>query len=135
MDLRSTLSAVADYIPGDVENVLAAASAYLPDDLEKAISGAASYIPTEISLGSTVQFMLFFAAASLILGFMGRVFLGKRSSLNHSLSAAMGILFIYAVAIVSTPSTRGRWMRCCPPCPLSGLRESICWSSPFSGRR
>ena len=44
--------------------------------------------------------MLFFAAASLILGFMGRVFLGKRSSLNHSLSAAMGILFIYAVAIV-----------------------------------
>ena len=31
---------------------------------------------------------------------MGRVFLGKRSSLNHSLSAAMGILFIYAVAIV-----------------------------------
>ena len=100
MDLRSTLSAVADYVPGDVENVLAAASAYLPDDLEKAISGAASYIPTEISLGSTVQFMLFFAAASLILGFMGRVFLGKRSSLNHSLSAAMGILFIYAVAIV-----------------------------------
>lgn len=59
MDLRSTLSAVADYVPGDVENVLAAASAYLPDDLEKAISGAASYIPTEISLGSTVQFMLF----------------------------------------------------------------------------
>ena len=44
--------------------------------------------------------LLFFAAASLILGFMGRVFLGKRSSLNHSLSAAMGILFIYAVAIV-----------------------------------
>ena len=99
MDLRSTLSAVADYVPGDVENVLAAASAYLPDDLEKAISGAASYIPTEISLGSTVQFMLFFAAASLMLGFMGRVFLGKRSSLNHSLSAAMGILFVYAVAI------------------------------------
>ena len=67
MDLRSTLSAVADYVPGDVENVLAAASAYLPDDLEKAISGAASYIPTEISLGSTVQFMLFFAAAYCLL--------------------------------------------------------------------
>lgn len=74
MDLRSTLSAVADYVPGDVENVLAAASAYLPDDLEKAISGAASYIPTEISLGSTVQFMLFFAAASLILGLWGGFF-------------------------------------------------------------
>ena len=99
MDFRSTLSVVADYLPSDVENVLAAASAYLPDDLEKAISGAASYIPTEIDLAGTAQFMLFFAAASLMLGFMGRVFLGKRSSLNHSLSAAMGILFVYAVAI------------------------------------
>ena len=99
MDFRSTLSVVADYLPSDVENVLAVASAYLPDDLEKAISGAASYIPTEIDLAGTAQFMLFFAAASLILGFMGRVFLGKRSSLNHSLSAAMGILFVYAVAI------------------------------------
>ena len=34
MVLRSTISAVADYVPGDVENVLAAASAYLPDELD-----------------------------------------------------------------------------------------------------
>ena len=25
-------------------------------------------------------------------------------------------------------------MRCCPPCPLSGLRESICWSSDATWR-
>ena len=100
MDFRSTVSAVAGYLPSDVENILAAASDYLPEDLEDAISGAASYLPTEITLATTAQFMLFFAAASLILGFMGRVFLGKRSSLNHSLSAAMGIMFVYAVAIV-----------------------------------
>ncbi|MGM9550086.1 MAG: hypothetical protein ACI3V5_09615 [Faecousia sp.] len=100
MDFRSSLSAVAAYIPGEVEEVLAAASSNIPKDLEKAISSAASYLPTEIDLVSTAQFMLFFAAASLILGFMGRVFLGKRSSLNHSLSSAMGILFVYAASIV-----------------------------------
>ena len=100
MDFRSSLSAVAAYIPGEVVEVLAAASSNIPKDLEKAISSAASYLPTEIDLVSTAQFMLFFAAASLILGFMGRVFLGKRSSLNHSLSSAMGILFVYAASIV-----------------------------------
>lgn len=99
MDFRSALPSIADYVPSDVEEVLTAASSYIPDDLERAISSAASYLPTEVDLVSMAQFMLFFAAASLILGFMGRVFLGKRSSLNHSLSAAMGILFVYAAAI------------------------------------
>lgn len=100
MDLSSTLSLITSYIPEQVGSVLSAASSYIPKDLEKAISNASSYLPTEVDLASTAQFLLFFAAASLILGFMGRVFLGKRSSLNHSLSSAMGILFIYAVAMV-----------------------------------
>ena len=126
MDFRSTISAVANYLPSDVENVLAAASAYLPEDLEKAISGAASYLPTEIDLAGTAQFMLFFAAASLILGFMGRVFLGKRSSLNHSLSAAMGILFVYAVAIVVYTFKPWSLDALLSPCPLSGLRGNTC---------
>ena len=100
MDFDSTLSHLASYIPDEVMHVLAAASSYIPKDLEKAISNASSYLPTEIDLAGTAQFLLFFAAASLILGLMGRVFLGRRSSLNHSLSSAMGILFIYAAAIV-----------------------------------
>ena len=100
MDFVSTINSLASYIPEHVTDVLTAASAYIPKDLEKAITNASSFLPTEIDLAGTAQFMLFFAAASLILGMMGRVFLGKRSSLNHSLSSAMGILFVYAAAIV-----------------------------------
>jgi hypothetical protein len=44
--------------------------------------------------------MLYFAAASLILGIMSRVVLGKRSSLSHSLSSVMGILFVYVVTVI-----------------------------------
>ena len=44
--------------------------------------------------------MLYFTAASLILGVLGRVVLGKRSSLNHAVSSVMGILFIYALTIM-----------------------------------
>ena len=36
----------------------------------------------------------------LILGIMGRLFLGKKSALNQSVSAGIGILFIYAVTIL-----------------------------------
>lgn len=37
---------------------------------------------------------------SLILGFIGHFAFGKRSSLNHSVSSAIGILFIYAATVV-----------------------------------
>ena len=100
MDLDATLPTLVSHIPEEIVRALTAASDSIPENLENAISNASSYLPTEIDLVSTAQFMLFFAAAPLILGLMGRIFLGRRSSLNHSLSSAMGILFLYAAAIV-----------------------------------
>ena len=100
MDLDSTLSTISGYIPEDLDQVIDKAVTYIPDDLSRVIKHASSYLPTEIDLVTAAQFMLYFAAASLILGVLGRVVLGKRSSLNHSLSAVMGILFIYAVTVV-----------------------------------
>lgn len=100
MDLESTLSTIAAYIPDDLDQVIDQAVSYIPDELTDVIWHASSYLPKEIDLISVAQFMLYFAAASLILGVLSRVVLGKRSSLNHSLSSAMGILFIYALTIV-----------------------------------
>ena len=57
-------------------------------------------MPTEVDLANAAEFMLYFTAASLILGVLGRMVLGKRSSLNHSLSSAIAILLVYAVTIV-----------------------------------
>lgn len=100
MDFDSTLSTIATYIPEELDQVIDKAASYIPEELSNVIWHASSYLPTEIDMVSTAEFMLYFAAASLILGVLSRIVLGKRSSLNHSLSSAMGILFIYAATIV-----------------------------------
>jgi len=99
MDLESTLSTIETILPEQIGQVFEYASAYIPEELGKIIKHASHYMPAEIDLISTAKFMLYFAAASLILGVLGRLVLGKHSSLNHALSASMAILFIYAVTI------------------------------------
>lgn len=100
MALDSTLAAMAGQVPESVNQVLDQAVAYIPEELSDVIWHARSYLPVEVDLISAAQFMLYFSAISLILGVMGRLVLGKRSSLNLSVSSAMGILFIYAVTVV-----------------------------------
>jgi len=100
MTLESTLSTIETYIPEHLEETFQYASAYIPEKVGSVIRHASSYMPTEIDLISTAEFMLYFAAAALILGVLGRLVLGKRSSLNHSLSSAIAILLIYAVTIL-----------------------------------
>ena len=100
MDFESTLATIAGQLPEDLDQVIDHAVSYIPEELTSVIKHAYSYIPAELDLITAAKFMLFFATASLILGVLGRLFLGKRSSLNHSLSSVMGILFIYAVTVV-----------------------------------
>ncbi len=100
MDLESALATIETILPEQLDQVFQYASAYIPEDLGKIIRHASHYMPTELELTNTLEFMLYFSAASLILGVLGRLVLGKRSSLNHSLSSAMAILLIYALTIV-----------------------------------
>ena len=100
MDLETTLSTIAATIPHEVQQVITHASNYIPDELRDAIRHTASYLPTEVSFISVAEFLLYFAAASLVLGTISRLVLGKRSSLNHSLSSVMAVLFIYTATIV-----------------------------------
>ena len=96
MDLE-TLTAT---IPQEVQQVISHASAYIPEDLKDTIRHAASYLPSEIDFMSMAQFLLYFAAASLVLGGISRMVLGRRSSLSHSLSSVMAVLFIYTVTVI-----------------------------------
>lgn len=100
MTFESTLSTIETYLPEQMEQAFQYASAYIPEKVGSVIRHASSYLPAEIDLIGTAEFMLYFAAASLILGVLGRLVLGKRSSLNHSLSSAIAILLIYAVTIL-----------------------------------
>ena len=100
MDLESTISTIAATIPQEVEQMVTHFSGYIPDELRDVIRHTASYLPAELEFMSVAQFLLFFAAASLILGIISRVVLGKRSSLSHSLSSVMAVLFIYTITVV-----------------------------------
>lgn len=59
-----------------------------------------AYLPAELDLISVLKFIGIFAFAVLFVGLLARVVIGSKSSLNHSVSAAMGILCIYALSIV-----------------------------------
>lgn len=95
-----TLSTIAATIPQELEQVISNASAYIPPELRTVIRHASAYLPSELSFMGMAQFMLYFAAASLILGTLSRMVLGRRSSLNHALSSVMAILFLYIMTVV-----------------------------------
>lgn len=100
MDFETTLSTIAATVPQEVQQIITHASSYIPDDLRDSIRHAAAYLPAELSFMTVAQFLLYFAAGSLVLGVISRMVLGKRSSLNHSLSSVMAVLFIYTVTVV-----------------------------------
>lgn len=50
-------------------------------------------------IGSFLTIALLFAAASLIIGFLGRLLIGQDSPLSNAVSSAIGILFIYIATI------------------------------------
>lgn len=100
MDLQSTLDTGLSQLPAGMNTVLSAVSQHIPQKLIDTVTSLRDAIPSEIDLAVTAKFLLFFVAASLILAVMGRVCLGKRSSLNRSLSSAVGILAIYALSII-----------------------------------
>lgn len=100
MDIISTVISLFSQVPGAAEHVIKGASNYIPEDVAQVIKHAYSYFPTEIRLEDAAQFILYFAVASLVLGVISRVVLGKRSSLNHSLSSAIGIGCIYIITVI-----------------------------------
>ncbi len=104
MDFESTLETIASTLSSEAElsEILNTVSKFLPEnlDVKGMLSAAVSYIPTQIDFSSMLRFLLLFGGCSLLLGLVGRMILGKRSSLNHAVSSAMGILFIYALTII-----------------------------------
>ena len=89
-------------LPMDIESTIETIAAYLPEDLSipGMVSSVADRIPTDLNLAHIGKFLLLFAAGSLILSTLGRFILGKRSSLNRSLSSVMAILVVYAMTIM-----------------------------------
>ncbi|MBE6916766.1 MAG: hypothetical protein E7470_02505 [Ruminococcaceae bacterium] len=58
-----------------------------------------AYLPADFDLKSILIMAAVFSAISLVLGFIGKFVFGKKSALNQSVSATIGILFIYIITI------------------------------------
>lgn len=65
--------------------------------MEKLQSALASI---DFDTATFIKAALILAVSSILLGAVGRFVFGKRSTLNHSVSSAIGILFIYAATVV-----------------------------------
>jgi len=76
----------------NLQSTLETLSQALPDGLQS--------VAYQLDFGGTMQFLLIFAGCALVLTLLARLILGKRSSLNHSVSSAMGILFLYAASMI-----------------------------------
>jgi len=83
----------------------------------------------EISFDSATFFkaVLILAAGTILLGAIGRMIFGKKSALNHSVSSAISILFVYAATVVLY-SMGARYQAFVAPLPFvsfSGTQMSI----------
>lgn len=99
--------------------------------MDFSLSQLASHLPAEIDFLSTLKFIAVFAAGSLLLSLLGRVIFGKRSALNHAVSSAMGILFIYVVTIVVYTFDPSGLSRFLSPLPFVQFSEEYLYILSF----
>ena len=59
-----------------------------------------SVVPENFDAAAFLKAALFVFLGFVVLSAIGRLFFGKKSILNHSLSSAISILFIYAITVV-----------------------------------
>ena len=131
------METIADLLPEDLDLTTAmdAVSEYLPEvlDLTDLLSEAKNHVPMEINFGGSMKFMLLFAAGAVLFSILGRLILGKRSSLNHAVSSAMGILFMYALTIIVYTFQPDFLMKYVSPLPFMIFAGEYMMVIPFSG--
>ena len=115
--IGSALTSVQETIAA-AEQTISAFRNYLPSTQE-----LSELIPANVDPMSMLKFIGIFAAVSVLLSLLGRVVFGKRSSLNHALSSAMGIFFILAVTTliyVFDPRSLAQYLSPLPYVAFSG---------------
>lgn len=92
--------------------------------MEKIMEILSPYLPADFDPQSYLHVILFLILGSVVLGLIGRFAFGKRSSLNHAVSSAMGILFLYIISavIIATGSELETFMT---PLPFSSMNAEV----------
>ena len=77
MDIDASLPTILPDLPQDLNAALSGAVNYFPPELRQIIRHTSSYLPAEIDFVASAKFLVYFAVASLIMGVLSRVVLGK----------------------------------------------------------
>lgn len=97
------------------------------------LSELTAYIPADIDFVSAVKFIAALAFGVLFVGLLARVVIGKQSSLNHAVSASMGILSIYALSIVIYTFNPYGLSKYLSPLPFVSFQEQTLRIFTFAG--
>lgn len=101
--------------------------------MQEAFSVIGEYIPADVDFLSMLPFLGALAAAVLGVGLVFKLVFGRKSELNHALSSALGILFIYAVTIVIYTFNPYELSRYLSPLPFVGFAEEYIVLLPLTG--
>ena len=115
--IESAITSVQETMEA-AEQTISAFKNFLPSTEE-----LADLVPANVEPLSMLKFIGIFAAAAILIGLLGRVIFGKRSSLNHALSSAIGIFFILAVSTlihVFDPRSLAQYLSPLPYVAFSG---------------
>ena len=97
------------------------------------ISSALERLPGKEQIQQLFPYISIFALIMLGLGVVGRVVLGKRSALNHAVSSAMAVLFIYVATTAIFAFRPLDLQKFLVPLPLITLTEDTLVLFPFRG--
>ncbi len=100
--------------------------------MDSPLSYLSNYIPEELELLQMLKFIGIVGGAVLVLGFVIRLLLGRKSEINHALSSAMGILSIYAVSIAVYTFNPYELSRFLSPLPFVSFSESYVLVLPLT---
>lgn len=88
--------------------------------MDKLLEFVRSIVPQEFQIFDYLQFAGIFVLGFMTIALLGRLIFGKRSTLNHALSAAISILCIYVVNVV-VYSTGVRLQELLSPLPFVSI--------------
>ena len=110
-----------------------AASDKLPADLGKLLTTAAALVPSDFNIGSSIKFILVFAAVLIGVGLLAKLLFGNRSDLNHAMSSAAGILSVYVITVIVYAFQPAGLEKLLTPLPFVTFVKEYLFILPFHG--
>ena len=90
-------------------------------------------IPSQEELAALIPYFAIFVLALVGMGLLGRLFLGKRSNLNHAFSSTMAVLYIYITTIAIYAFHPWNLSKLLSPLPFVTLAGNSLVFFPFQG--